>query len=190
MITEKVDFLDDLDKFIDYIKSQINDNCEILKIHFYKKGINDSLLLYDKYFSSIDEIKEYYTVNDYSNVDNMDFSYKEEDDLKTISAYKQISTIFKTSQNSIKNDARAEINQMISEGKGIDINQIPFEEGCRYYAFKTHGLIVSVAKYDSRTKRFFLLENGQWNRCEEVQRWIIDPAYDYEIIKDMVNIKK
>ena len=84
MTTEKVDFLDDLDKFIDYIKSQINDNCKIIKIHFYKKGINDSLLLYEKYLSSIDEIKDYYTVNDYSNVDNMDFSYKEEDDLKTI----------------------------------------------------------------------------------------------------------
>lgn len=52
IITEKVDFLDDLDKFIDYIKSQINDNCKIIKIHFYKKGINDSLLLYSTFPTS------------------------------------------------------------------------------------------------------------------------------------------
>lgn len=190
MITEKVDFLDDLNKFIGYIRSQINDNCKIIKIHFYKKDMNSSLLLYEKYFSSIDEINDYYKSNDYSNIDNMDFFYKEEDDLKIISAYKQNSTIVRTSQNSIKNNARAEINQMILEGKSIDVSQLPFEEGCRYYAFKNHGLIVSVAKFDLRTNRFFLLENGKWNRCEEVQRWIIDPTYDYEIIKDMTNLRK
>ena len=39
MTTEKVDFLDDLDKFIDYIKSQINDNCKILDSEKFSSSI-------------------------------------------------------------------------------------------------------------------------------------------------------
>ena len=191
MITEKVDFLDDLNEFINYIKSQINDNCKFVKIHFYKKGINDNLSLNEHNFSSIDEILEFYKVNDYSMVDVMDFYYMEEDDLKTIHADKKTSYIVIVSKNEVKEKSLKDLKEMQDDDNSVDISKIPFEEGCIYYSFNIGKRKYAVGKWDERLCGYFLLENGQWKRSREVERWINDPAYDYEVInRKPNNVKK
>ncbi len=172
MNVSRVDFLNDLNKTIDYLKSNLKEGDTIFKIKFYKPSSLDNEYLFERIYSSFDNID--LTYEDYLKVEKITMVIKNENYLKTIQCDKNNNIIAITDNNATKKETAS------SMANEVDYSSIVKDDGCTYYEFE-YG---QIGKYNPLTSCYYIYENGEWKISGSVMRWIEDPAYDYKIIKE------
>ena len=169
MNTNKVDFLDDLDKTLEYLKSIITSEDMLYILKFYTPGKTDDNNSYERIFNSFDKLS--IDQEGYDRASKVTMILKNKDELKTIHCDKKSGLIVITD-----NSKRKEISKMTED---VDLSMINMEDNCTYYKFE-FGII---GKYDPDTNNYYSYEDGNWVINGTIMRWVEDGAYPFEEIK-------
>ena len=170
MNVNKVDFLNDLNETINYLKSNLTETSEILKFTFYTPGTTDDQNIFEINFKTFDVIPEYFQTINYDVVEKITLVLKDKELIKTIHCDKKNNMI------AITDNQKNELNEMVKE---TDYSMIK-DDGCTYYEFE-YGII---GKYNPLTSSYYLYDDNEWKLSGSVMRWVEDPAYQCKIVKE------
>ena len=175
MNINKVDFLNDLGKTIDFLRSNINVNDKIIKLQFYTTSNVDDYNVFDVSYNSLDEIE--LENEDYQKVKKITMVLMNNNNIKTIHCDKETSMVAIT--DNTKKETK--VNSMINES---NLNNIIKDDGCTYYEFE----FGQIGKYDPKTLGYYLYDDDRWILSGTVMRWVEDSQYEYKIIKQPTKI--
>lgn len=170
--TNNVDFLDDLNKTIEYLKSKITPQDKLVELKFYTPGKIDDNNSFERCFYSFEDINM--NQENYNRSQKIAMTSKKDGIIKTIHCDKKSGSVI-TADNSKKR----ELNEMPEIPDEVNLDMIDMNDNCTYYKFQ-FGII---GKYDPDKSNYYIYKDNKWELSGNVMRWVEDAGYECEIIK-------
>lgn len=171
-----VDFLDDLNKTIEYLKSKITLQDKLVKLKFYTPGKIDDNNSFERCFYSFEDMNM--AQESYNRSQKITMILKNNDIVRTIHCDKKSGRVAIIESGIADNNRKSEVNKMSDE---VNFDIINMDDNCTYYKFQ-FGII---GKYDPDKSNYYIYEDNKWKLSGDVMRWVEDAGYECEIIKKM-----
>ena len=168
MTIEKVTFLNDLEKTIEFLKNMIMPNDQLIRLEFYTSGKIDDNNIFEKKYNHIDNIDM--NQETYDKAKKISLILKNNDLVKTVHCDKNSGLIIV-----FDNSNKRELNRIVED---IDLSNVDMDDNCTYYKFE-FGIL---GKYDHSNGNYYIYEDDKWKLSGDVMRWVEDPGYICEEI--------